>query len=69
MSFCNSAPIPGRGRFNMVVCEALDRSGRNLAEVASLFDDLTFQRAQLFAISTGLITQLHVGIMGTMAQM
>ena len=53
----------------MVVCEALDRSGRNLAEVASLFDDLTFQRAQLFAISTGLITQLHVGIMGTMAQM
>jgi len=53
----------------MVVCEALDRLGRNLAEVASLFDNLTFQRAQLFDVSTGLITQLHVGIMGTMAQM
>ncbi|HEY6432147.1 MAG TPA: recombinase family protein [Acetobacteraceae bacterium] len=57
------------GRFDVIVCEAIDRLGRKLADVADLFDRLTFHRVQIHATSIGLITQMHVGIMGTMAQM
>ena len=32
------------GRFDVVVCEAIDRLGRKLADVADLFDRLTFRR-------------------------
>lgn len=56
-------------RFDVVVCEAIDRLGRNLADVAGFFDRLSFHRVQVHAISLGLVTQMHVGIMGTMAQM
>jgi site-specific DNA recombinase len=53
----------------VVVCESIDRLGRKLADVADLFDRLTFQRIEVHATSIGLLTQMHVGIMGTMAQM
>jgi site-specific DNA recombinase len=56
-------------RFDFVVCEAIDRLGRKLADVADLFDRLTFRQIQVHATSIGLLTQMHVGIMGTMAQM
>ena len=57
------------GRLDVIVCEAIDRLGRKLSDVADLFDRLTFHRVQIHATSIGLITQMHVGIMGTMAQM
>ena len=57
------------GRFEVVVCESVDRLGRKLSDVADLFDRLTFKGVELFAVNTGPITQMHVGIMGTMAQM
>ena len=57
------------GRFDVVVCEAIDRLGRKLADVADLFDRLTFRRIEVHAVSIGKLTQMHVGIMGTMAQM
>ena len=57
------------GRFDVVVCEAIDRLGRKLADVADLFDRLTFRRIEMHAVSIGKLTQMHVGIMGTMAQM
>ena len=56
-------------KFDFVVCEAIDRLGRKLADVADLFDRLTFRQIQVHATSIGLLTQMHVGIMGTMAQM
>ena len=57
------------GAFDLVVCEALDRLGRKLADVADLFDRLTFLRIELHTVSTGRITPMHVGMLGTMAQM
>src|SRR5262245_14056403 len=33
-----------RGGFDIVVCESLDRLGRKLADVASLYDQLTYLR-------------------------
>jgi site-specific DNA recombinase len=57
------------GRFDVLVCEAIDRLGRKLADVASLFDRLSFRKVAVHATSLGLVTQMHIGIMGTMAQM
>ena len=57
------------GWFDVLICEAIDRLGRKLADVADLFDRLTFRRVAVHATSLGLVTQMHVGIMGTMAQM
>jgi site-specific DNA recombinase len=58
-----------RRQFDIVICEAVDRLGRKLADVATLYDRLTFLRIQIHAASLGLVTQMHIGIMGTMAQM
>ena len=57
------------GRFEVLICESIDRLGRKLADVADLFDRLTFRGIQVHATSIGLLTPMHVGIMGTMAQM
>ena len=57
------------GRFDVVVCEAVDRLGRKLSDVADLFDRLAFRRIAVHATGLGPLTQMHVGIMGTMAQM
>jgi site-specific DNA recombinase len=62
------ADAEGR-RFDVILCEAIDRLGRKLSDVADLFDRLTFARVQLHTTSQGAITQMHIGIMGTMAQM
>ena len=56
-------------RFDVVLCEAIDRLGRKLADVADLYDRLTFAGVQIHAINIGHVTQMHIGIMGTMAQM
>ena len=58
-----------RRLFDVVICEAIDRLGRKLSDVASMFDRLTFFGIKVHASSIGPLTQMHVGIMGTMAQM
>ena len=57
------------GRFDIVVTEAVDRLGRKLADVAELSDRLTFARVQIHAVNVGHLSPMHIGIMGTMAQM
>ena len=57
------------GRFDIMLAEALDRIGRKLADVAELFDRLNFHKIELHSVATGRITPLHVGLLGTMAQM
>ena len=56
-------------KFEIVVCEALDRLGRRLADTADLQDQLAFQKIKLFTPSLGEITPIHVAVMGMMAQM
>ena len=55
--------------FDVLICEAVDRLGRNLSDVASAYDQLTFNRVQVHSLGHGLITMMHIGIMGTIAQM
>jgi DNA invertase Pin-like site-specific DNA recombinase len=56
-------------RFDVLVVEALDRLSRKLADVADLHDRLNFLRIGLHTVATGEITPMHVGMLGTMAQM
>ena len=57
-----------RGRFDVIVVEALDRLSRKLSEIARLHDELQFTRISLHAVSLGRIETMHVGMLGTMAQ-
>ena len=58
-----------RGLFDIIVVEAIDRLGRKLADVAALYDRLEFRRIQLHAVNLGVVTTMHVGLLGTMAQL
>jgi site-specific DNA recombinase len=55
--------------FDVLVCEALDRLARKLADIADLFDRLTFHGIQLHATAIGAVTPLHIGMLGTMSQL
>jgi hypothetical protein len=44
-------------RFEIILCEAIDRLSRKLADVANLFDRLTFHGIQIHATTIGLVTQ------------
>ena len=54
------------GAFDAVVAESLDRLSRDQADVANLFKHLAFLDIQLVTLSEGEISELHVGLKGTM---
>ena len=54
------------GTFDVVVAEALDRLSRDQEHVAHLFKHLSFAGVQLLTLSEGVISELHVGLSGTM---
>jgi site-specific DNA recombinase len=56
-------------QIDVVVSEALDRLGRRLSEVARLYDQLEFRGISLHAVNIGHVTTMHVGLLGTMAQL
>lgn len=53
-------------RFNIVVSEALDRLSRDQEDVAGLYKQLSFSNVKLITLAEGEITELHVGLKGTM---
>ena len=55
-----------RGQSEVVVAEALDRLSRDLEDVAGLFKRLSFAGIRLVTVAEGEITELHVGLKGTM---
>ena len=57
------------GRFDIVLCEGIERLSRKLADVADFYDRLVFHRVQLFTPALGLVKPIHIGVMGMMAQM
>ena len=57
------------GQFDVVVSEALDRLGRRLSDVARLYDHMEFRGITLHAVNIGRVTTMHVGLLGTMAQL
>ena len=57
------------GAFDVIVCEAVDRLGRNLSGAAGLHDRLVFRWVLVHTPGTGALTAMHIGIMSTMAQL
>jgi DNA invertase Pin-like site-specific DNA recombinase len=57
------------GRFDVVVAEALDRLSRDQADVAALYKRLSFAGVRIVTLAEGEITELHVGLKGTMNQL
>ena len=55
-----------RGAFDVVVAEALDRVSRDQADVAALFKHLQFAGVMIVTLAEGEISELHVGLKGTM---
>ena len=58
-----------RGQFDIIVAEALDRLSRDQADVATLFKRLSFHGVRIVTLSEGEISELHVGLKGTMNQL
>ncbi len=54
------------GRFQMVVAEAMDRLSRDQEDIAGLFKRMAYSDVKIVTLSEGEVTQLHVGLKGTM---
>ena len=55
-----------RGMFEIAVAEALDRVSRDQADVATLHKHLRFAGVTVVTLAEGEISELHVGLKGTM---
>ena len=53
-------------RFDVVLSEALDRISRDQEDVAAVFKRIRFVGVSIVTLSEGEITELHVGLKGTM---
>jgi len=58
-----------RGCADIVLTESLDRLARDLEHVASLYKRVTFHGAQIVTLAEGQVSDIHVGLRGTMAAM
>lgn len=54
------------GKFDVVVAEALDRLSRDQEDIAAAFKRLRFAGVPIVTLSEGEISELHVGLKGTM---
>ena len=55
-----------QGGINVVLAEALDRLSRDQEDVAALFKIVRFAGAKLVTLAEGEISELHIGLKGTM---
>ena len=55
-----------RGRFQIVLAEAMDRLSRDQEDIAGLFKRMAFGSVKIMTLSEGEVSQLHVGLKGTM---
>ena len=54
-------------RFDIVVAESLDRFSRDQEHIAAFFKHMTFAGVSIVTLAEGTITELHVGLKGTMS--
>ena len=57
------------GRFNVIVTESLDRLSRSQADIAMLYEKMTFLGVRIETLADGHINEMHVGLKGTMSAM
>ncbi|GGB09893.1 resolvase [Brucella endophytica] len=56
----------GRGRFDLILAEAMDRLSRDQEDIAGLFKRMSYSDVKIVTLSEGEVTHLHVGLKGTM---
>jgi site-specific DNA recombinase len=57
------------GRFDLVISEAMDRLSRSQADIALIYERCQFQRVMIETLSEGLLSELHIGMKGSMNAM
>jgi len=55
------------GHFQVVVTESLDRLSRSQADIAALYEKLSFLGVRIETLADGQVSEIHVGLKGTMA--
>ena len=55
------------GEVDLVLGESLDRFSRDQEDIAALFKRLAFANVSMVTLTEGIISELHVGLSGTMA--
>lgn len=55
------------GSFDIILSEDLDRLSRSQADIAQLYEDMTFAEVELHTIADGTINEMHIGVKGTMS--
>ncbi|WP_395448940.1 recombinase family protein [Aminobacter sp. UC22_36] len=55
-----------RGRFEIVLAEAMDRLSRDQEDIAGLYKRMAYGGVKIVTLSEGEVTHLHVGLKGTM---
>ncbi len=54
------------GKFQIVMAEALDRLSRDQEDIAGIYKRLSFAGVRIVTLSEGDISDLHIGLKGTM---
>lgn len=54
-------------KFDVLVTESLDRLSRSQADIAALYERLCFLGVQIETLADGHVSEIHVGLKGTMA--
>jgi site-specific DNA recombinase len=57
-----------RGKFDIVLAEALDRLSRDQADMPTIFKRLKFAEVMLVTLEDNEVTPMHIGLKGTMNQ-
>ena len=55
-----------RGRFQIVLAEAMDRLSRDQEDIAGLYKRMAYADVKIVTLSEGEVTHLHVGLKGAM---
>jgi len=56
-------------KFDVIVVEAMDRLSRSLADLATLYDQLSFKGVRIFAVNEGEANTINVALRGLVAQL
>lgn len=57
----------GAGKIDVLVTESLDRLSRSQADIANLYERLSFMGVRIETLADGHVSEIHVGLKGTMA--
>ena len=55
-----------KGKFNIILTEALDRLSRDQEDIAGLYKRMNFADVRIITLSEGEVNNLHIGLKGTM---